>query len=122
MEIVKTENPEKNDVVILELDRPRPLRLTHRVLKRYLAATGIKMTEIDQSVEDYGNMTLLIYEMLRADDPELTPEKCDELLDLAPLGTILQKGADAIAAGFGEPVQPEGQQEGQTGHPLPRGK
>lgn len=119
MEIVKTENPEKNDVVILDLDRPRPLRLTHRVLKRYLAATGIKMTEIDESVEDYGNMTLLIYEMLRADDPELTPEKCDELLDLAPLGTILQKGADAIAAGFGEPVQPEGQQEGQTARPLP---
>ena len=119
MEIVKTENPEKNDVVILDLDRPRPLRLTHRVLKRYLAATGIKMTEIDQSVEDYGNMTLLIYEMLRADDPELTPEKCDELLDLVTLGTILQKGADAIAASFGDQVQTEGQQEGQAGRPLP---
>ena len=122
MEIVKTENPDKNDVVILELDRPRPLRLTHRVLKRYLAATGIKMTEIDQSVEDYNNMTLLIYEMLRVDDPELTPEHCDELLDLTTLGTILQKGADAIAAGFGEQAQPEEQQEGQTARPLPPGK
>lgn len=114
MEIVKTENPENNDVVILELDRPRPLRLTHRALKRYLAATGIKMTEIDQSVEDYSNMTLLIYEMLRTDDPELTPERCDELLDLAPLGTILQKGADAIAAGFGTPEK----QKGQPADPL----
>ena len=118
MEIVKTENPEKNDVVILELDRPRPLRLTHRALKRYLAATGIKMTEIDQSVEDYDNMTLLIYEMLRADDPELTPDACDELLDMAPVGTILQKGADAIAASFGEQAQPEGQQGGQGARPL----
>lgn len=118
MEIVKTENPEKNDVVILELDRPRPLRLTHRALKRYLAATGIKMTEIDQSVEDYDNMTMLIYEMLRADDPELTPEACDELLDMAPVGTILQKGADAIAASFGEQAQPEGQQGGQGARPL----
>lgn len=122
MEIVKTENPDKNDVVILELDRPRPLRLTHRVLKRYLAATGVKLTEIDQSVEDYDNMTLLIYEMLRVDDPELTPEHCDELLDLTTLDIILQKGADAIAAGFGEQAQPEEQQEGQTARPLPPGK
>ena len=32
-------NPENNDTVILELDRPRELRLTHKVMKRFCANT-----------------------------------------------------------------------------------
>lgn len=104
---MKPEN-EKNDIVMLELDRPRELRFTHKVMKRFCAATGAKMSEIQEAVEDYNNMTLLIYEMLRAEDPALTVEQCDDLLDLVPIGTLLQKGAEAIAAGFGEVEVPEG--------------
>jgi len=109
---------ENNDVVILNLDRPRELRFTHRVMKRYCAATGTKMTEIEQSVEDYDNMTLLLYEMLRADDPELTPERCDELLDLLPIGIVLEKGAEAIAAGFGTEAQQAEWAKGKYPNPL----
>jgi len=105
---MKAEN-EKNDIVILELDRPRELKFTHKVMKRFCAATGAKMSGIQDAVEDYNNMTRLIYEMLRAEDPELTPEQCDDLLDRISIGTILQKGAEAIAAGFGELEVPEGQ-------------
>lgn len=94
-------NTENNDTVILELDRPRELRLTHRVMKRFCAATGTKLSDIETTVDDYANMTLLIYEMLRADDPALTQEQCDDLLDTIPVGTILKKGAEAVAAGFG---------------------
>ena len=108
---------EKNDIVMLDLDRPRALRLTHRVLKLFCAATGAKMSEIEQSVDYYGNMTLLIYEMLRADDPELTPDRCDELLDLLPIGVVLQKGAEAIAAGF-VTDKPAEQEKGDSGRPL----
>ena len=111
---------ENNDIVILELDRPRVLSFTHKVMKRYCAATGTKMTEVDQSVENYDNMTLLLYLMLKADDPELTPEQCDELLDLVPIGTVLKKGAEAIAAGFGTQAQEEGQNEGQAEAADPR--
>lgn len=93
---------ENNDIVIIELDRPRTLKFTHKVMKRFCAATGAKMSDIQETVEDYNNMTLLIYEMLRAEDPELTPEQCDDLLDMVPIGTVLQKGAQAIAAGFGD--------------------
>ena len=107
---------DKNDIVILELDRPRELKFTHKVMKRYCAATGTKMTEIQEAVDDYENMTRLLYEMLRVDDPELTPEQCDDLLDLVPIGVILQKGAEAIAAGFGEMEE----QEGQAAYPFAR--
>ncbi len=95
-------NLENNDTVILELDRPRELRLTHRVMKRFCAVTGTKLSDIETTVDDYDNMTRLIYEMLRADDPALTQEQCDELLDRVPIGTILKKGAEAVAAGFGK--------------------
>ena len=73
------------------------------------------MSEIQDAVEDYGNMTRLIYEMLRAEDRELTPEQCDDLLDAVPIGLILQKGAEAIAAGFGEADRTEGRTESPFG-------
>ena len=92
---MKAEN-EKNDIVILDLDRPRELKFTHLVMKRYCAATGTKMSQIQDSVEDYENMTLLIYEMLRREDPQLTPEKCDELLDMISIGEILQNIEEAF--------------------------
>ena len=79
-------NPENNDTVILELDRPRELRLTHKVMKRFCAATGTRLSDIETTVDDYDNMTQLIYEML---------------LDRVPIGTILKKGAEAVKAGFG---------------------
>lgn len=105
---------DKNDIVMIELDRPRELKFTHKVMKRFCAATGTKMSEIQDAVEDYDNMTRLIYEMLRREDPDLTQEQCDDLLDTVSIGLILQKGAEAIAAGFGEM---EGI-EGAEGYPF----
>lgn len=92
---------ENNDIVILELDRPRELKLTHRVLKYFCAKTGLKMSQIEEAVDDYDNMTTLIYVMLLADDPELTPDKCDDLLDMVPIGTVIKACAKAIKVGFG---------------------
>ena len=69
-------NPENNDTVILELDRPRELRLTHKVMKRFCTATGTRLSDIETTVDDYDNMT-------------------------RPIGTILKKGAEAVKAGFG---------------------
>lgn len=112
---MKTEN-ENNDIVIIELDRPRELKFTHKVMKRFCTATGTKMSDIQTAVEDYDNMTLLIYEMLRREDPDLSPEQCDDLLDMVSIGEILQKGAEAIAAGFGELEE----LEGQRGYPFAR--
>jgi len=102
-------SPDNNDIVILELDRPRELKLSHKVLKRFCAATGSRLSDIDNTVDDYDNMTMLIYYMLLADDPDLTPEKLDDLLDDVPIGIVLKKGAEAIKKGFGEPEKAESQ-------------
>lgn len=92
---------ENNDIVIIELDRPRELKLTHKVLKRYCAKTGSKLSQIEDAVDDYENMTTLIGEMLRAEDPDLTPEQCDDLMDMVPIGDLIRKCAHAIKVGFG---------------------
>jgi len=111
-----SKSPDNNDIVILELDRPRELKLSHKVLKRFCAATNTRLSDIEAAVDDYDNMTALIYYMLLADDPDLTPEKLDDLLDDVPIGIVLKKGAEAIAKGFGDPEKTEG--KGSDGDPL----
>ena len=105
---------ENNDIVILELDRPRQLRLGHKVLKRYLAKTGLKMKQFDESVQDYENLCCLIYEMLHEEDPNLTPEACDDLLDMVPISEIYLKGAEAIKVGFGNQDETESEEKAEN--------
>jgi len=104
---------ENNDIVIIELDRPRELKLTNRVLKRFLAKTGIRMKNFDEAVDVYENMVLLIFYMLQADDPTLTEDKVDLLLDKIPITEIITKCAAAIAAGFGETEKQKEQDPGK---------
>lgn len=75
--------PDKNDVVILDLDRPRELRLGHKALKRFSALTGCSMAQMQNETQHYDRLALLIYVMLSEDEPDLTPEAVDELIDQA---------------------------------------
>jgi hypothetical protein len=72
-----------NDVIILDLDHPRILRLGHKALKTYSAMTGTPMSEISDDLLRYDRLTLLLFVMLGADDKNLTPEKLDDLIDSA---------------------------------------
>ena len=45
-------------------------------------------------------MTDLISEMLRREEPDLTEDQCDDLLDMVPIGVLMEKGAQAIQAAF----------------------
>ena len=75
--------PDKNDVVIIDLDKPRELRLGHKALKRFSALTGCSMRQMQAETEHYDKMALLIYVMLSEDQPDLTPEAVDDLIDQA---------------------------------------
>lgn len=93
--------PNRNDTVILELDRPRELRLGHKALKRFSALTGCTMEGMEEAIKDYTKMTSLVYVMLSQEDGSLTPDQVDDLLDPVPIPTILEKCSQAIAAAFG---------------------
>lgn len=102
--------PDKNDVVILELDKPRELRLGHKALKRFSSLTGCSMKQMESEVQRYDSMALLIYTMLSEDDPELTPEMVDDLINQAErrgenrlrLKDLMVAVSAAIQAAFGD--------------------
>ena len=79
-------NPDKNDVVILELDRPRELKFSMKVIKEYSALAGVTMQGLDESFFDFDNQgkaayVLLKYDSIRCGERVLTPEEVENLLD-----------------------------------------
>ena len=55
---------DRNDVVILELDRPRELRLGHKALKRFSALTNCSMADMEKEIQHYDKMSCLIWVMV----------------------------------------------------------
>lgn len=107
MEAMK-ENPDNNDVVILELDRPRELRLGHKALKRFSALTECSMTDLEYEIQYYEKMTLLIWVMVTEEqiamgEEMMSQEQLDALLDKLPLYKVTAAAANAIKAAFEDP-------------------
>ena len=92
--------PDKNDLVILELDKPRTLRLGHKALKRFSAMTECSMVEMEKAVQRYDKLATLIYIMLSEEDPSLTPEMVDDLLEQKSYKEITDACNAAIEAAF----------------------
>lgn len=97
---------QKNDVVLINLDRQRELRYGHKALKLLLADTGMNIDEIDTSNLDLGEIEKFIYYGLlsdaRAHGEELKLEQMEDLLDQAPsFAHILEKLTEAFNVSFG---------------------
>ena len=92
---------DNNDTVFINLDKPRELRLTHSVLKKFAAKKGVTVDDIDTVLSGYTGMVDLIYEMLLRNDPDLTPEAYEELLDMVTIKEIMDAGRAAVTASFG---------------------
>lgn len=100
-------NSDRNDVVIIELDRPRTLRLGHKALKRFSALTECSMPEMEKAVQRYDKLSALAYVMLSEDDPTLTPEQVDDLLDMKSIKEVSEACSKAIEAAFADEDAPE---------------
>lgn len=100
--------PDENDTVIIELDRPRELKLGHKALKRFSALTGKSMVELQEAVQHYDVLTCLMYVMLAVDaekhGEELTPEQVDDLLEDVPIYQQVQLAGKAIEVAFNDPA------------------
>lgn len=113
-----------NDVVIIDLDRPRVLRFTYTALKTLTSMAGVTMEQIDDMLDtgDFQKIELLVYCGLLKDAREhgetLTVEQIPELLDLAPSFThIMERVVRAWAAAFPsvEGNQPAAAGEAESG-------
>ena len=97
---------DNNDVVILDLDRPRELRLGHRALKRFSALTECSLSAMDKEIERYDKASCLIWVMVTEDQRKngettiMTPDVLDDLLDAVPITKILEVCSKAIEAAY----------------------
>lgn len=95
-----------NDVVILELDRPRELRYGHKALKMLTSITGMDIDNIEMESTDLGQIEKVIYCGLlsdaKANGEQLKLEDMEDLLDQAPtFAYIVEKMQEALAVSFG---------------------
>lgn len=107
-----------NDVVIINLDRPRELRYGHKALKRLTALTGKSLEQLEgENGFDLEDVEKILYCGLLSDAREngenLTLEQMEDLLDHAPsFNHIIEKMQEAFAAAFGPAP------EGNEGKPV----
>jgi hypothetical protein len=96
----------KNDVVIIELDRPRELRFGHKALKTYQALTGQSLEDLGQGGFSFEDIEKLVYAGLlsdaRANGETLTLEQVEDLLDDNDIQDTINKMSQALEAAFGK--------------------
>lgn len=98
-----------NDVVIIELDRPRELRFGHKALKT-MAALGVDMMNADKEDFAIEEVEKVIYCGLLSDaqkkGEELKLEDMEDLLDQAPTYLhVIEKMQEAFSKAFGPPSE-----------------
>lgn len=107
MIIQDEEQDEKNDVVLIQLDRPYMLRLGNKALKEYSALTKTTMRDFDSSLMDFANQQAAAYILIKQDCvrqglPVPTPGQVEDLLDryVTPgrLFYLLSRAAEAAFA------------------------
>lgn len=96
---------DRNDVVILELDRPRELRLGHKALKRFSAITNCSMADMENEIQHYDKLSCLLWVMVTEDQANhgeemMTPEQIDDLLDAVSITKLSRLCFEAIQAAF----------------------
>jgi hypothetical protein len=103
---------DKNDVIIINLDRPRVLRFGHKALKKLMAATGKDIENIEVNGNNLEELEKIIFFGLEADAKEhnetLKLEDMEDLLDQAPVWSeIMEKMQLALNAAFGSFAEDE---------------
>jgi hypothetical protein len=102
----------KNDVVIINLDRPRELRFGHKALKKLTAMTGKSIDNFEMDGNNLEEIETIFFCGLFSDAKEnnetLTLEDMEDILDHASsYGELLEKMTLALNAAFGTMVEDE---------------
>lgn len=109
---------------VLELDRPYELRLTHKALRRFSARTKLGVSELEDAVERYDILSVLLWAMLADEIPGLTDERLDELIDAAidagrlDIVSLMATVAAAVADGFGAAPEADATLDGGAERPT----
>lgn len=97
----------KNDVVIIELDRPRELRFGHKALKRYQAISNKGIDELGQdfSIDEIEKLMYCgLFSDAQKQGETLKLENMEDLLDETSYEEIIEKMMKALKASFGDSI------------------
>lgn len=84
-------------MVILNLDKPRELKFSHKAMRQFCALTRVSMPELREAVQRYDLMTTAVYCMLAAQDSSLTPNQVEDMLDELPVLEVYTKAVEAVS-------------------------
>lgn len=105
--------PNKNDLVVIILDRPREIRLGHKALKMYQSITGKSMEELARGAFNFEQIEIMLYCGMLADaiknGEKLTIEIVADLLDEHSIPDTVSKVSIALDYAFSgnEPIAVE---------------
>lgn len=96
---------DKNNLVYINLDRPRFVRFGHKALKQLGTLTGKKLEEMDENDFDLADLEKIMWCGLQADAREhgetLKMEDMEDLLDSAEsFGEIMEAMNKALEVAF----------------------
>ena len=83
-------------MVILNLDKPRELKFSHKAMRQFCALTKVSVPELQQAVQRYDLMATAVYCMLAAQDDSLTPGQVEDMLDELPVMEVYSKAVEAV--------------------------
>jgi hypothetical protein len=97
---------DKNDIVIIELDRPRVLRFGHKALKKLSALTGKSLEEFEMDGNNLEELEKVMYCGLLSDAKEnnetLKLEDMEDILDHSKsFQYTMEKLQEALENAFG---------------------
>lgn len=98
----------------LELDKPRTLRLTFRVLRRFRELHGQDILRVFTTGMTVDAICDLLYASFSQDDPDLTREQLEDMLHAGMIGEISESILDLIERSTPEETE-EGNAESPTG-------
>jgi len=90
-----------NDVVIINVDKPRNLRFGHKALKSIKQMTGKSVMEMNLADLDDKDLEKIFYCGLKHEDSELELEQIEEILDKTSYHQAIEALTEALNLAFG---------------------
>ena len=102
-----SKNTDKNNLIVINLDRPRFVKFGHKALKQLGTLTGKKLEEMDENDFDLADLEKIMWCGLQADAREngeqLKLEDMEDLLDSAEsFGDIMDRHEPSFGSRFPE--------------------
>lgn len=97
---------DNNDLIFIELDRPRKLWCGHKALKTMTAMLGKSISELDMEHFNPDDIEVIMYALMQKDAAEhgevLDVEGIADLLDNVKYSDVIKAMAQAIEAAFSD--------------------